>query len=259
MKNYLTEIIDTQKKILANPAQEALLQKIKQKVVAREVPHFFRRALQKPGLHVIAEIKRKSPSKGMLNADVDPVKQALCYESGGADVISVLTNTPFFGGSIADLQQVKQAVHVPVLRKDFIVNELQLYETAFIGADVVLLIVAVLQKQTGDFIQLAQSLGLETLVEVHDETELEIALEAKAPVIGINNRSLVDFTVDVSRGIKIREKIPDSIITVAESGIITPQDARLCEQAGFNAILVGETLMRATDPECLVRELKGVS
>src|SRR3990167_2376365 len=179
--NYLSDIVIEKKKLVES--NRKVLGSLAERTTPRVALHTFRENISKNGLNIIAEIKRKSPSKGVLNAALDPVKQAVCYESGGADAISVLTDFPFFGGTLLDLQQVKAAVHIPILRKDFIVDELQLYETVFSGADAVLLIVAVLGERTEQFLKKAHTLGLDVLVEVHDEAELEIALQAGAPII----------------------------------------------------------------------------
>jgi indole-3-glycerol phosphate synthase len=210
------------------------------------------------GLAVIAEIKRRSPSKGLLNVDLDPVDLARGYEVGGASCLSVLTDAEFFGGSPDDLAAARDATALPVLRKDFTVASIDVADARLMGADAVLLIAAVLGRlQLIDLHALADDLGLDVLVEVHDEPELEIALQCGATLIGVNQRDLVTFEVDHERAARMASAIPDGIVKVAESGVRDRDDAKRLDAAGYDAILVGETLVTAGDPSKAIRELLG--
>jgi indole-3-glycerol phosphate synthase len=207
-------------------------------------------------LGVIAEIKRRSPSKGDLAPDLDAPATATAYEKGGATCLSVLTDGPYFGGSVADLQGARGAAGTtPVLRKDFTIDEDQVYETRGIGADAILLIVAALPDDAHlhDLHALATELGLSVLVEAHDEWELDRALAAGATITGINARDLGTFAEDLSVGERLVAKLPVEVLSVAESAIRSVDDARRMAEAGFDAVLVGEALVRAEDPTALVR------
>jgi indole-3-glycerol phosphate synthase len=217
-------------------------------------------ALSAPGLSVIAEVKRRSPSKGDLAPDLDPAQLAGAYERGGAAAISVLTDAEFFGGSPADLQAARGAVTVPVLRKDFTVSGNDLCDARLMGADAVLIIVAALDpSEVNALVHLAAQLGLDALVEVHDEGEARIALEASATLIGINQRDLRTFEVDTQRAARVARSLPPGVVRVAESGISGPGDLGPLADAGFDAILVGESLVRSADPEAGVRALRGAA
>jgi indole-3-glycerol phosphate synthase len=215
-------------------------------------------ALTQPGIAVIAEFKRRSPSAGTLRdgADLDEIVGA--YERGGASALSVLTEEPNFGGSLDDLRAARDLCEVPILRKDFVVDEYQLIEARAAGADAVLLIVAALETDTlARLHDAARARGLEVLVEVHDRDELDRALGVGARLIGINNRDLRDFTVDLTRTTLLRGAIPEGIAVVSESGIASARQLRSLEQEGVDAVLVGESLMCAGDPERALRELLG--
>lgn len=222
------------------------------------VPLSLKKALEgKEGVAVIAEIKRQSPSKGVLNEQVDPVKQAKEYEKAGAAAISVLTDGPFFKGSFSDLAAVRQAVAIPVLCKDFIIDSIQIKKAKSVGADAVLLIVAALsQQQLEKLYEEAKRQGLEVLVEVHDESELEIAVALGANLIGINNRDLSSFQVNLETTVKLSNHAKlEEMVLVSESGIRTKKDAELVHSAGASAILVGETLMKADNILETIKEL----
>lgn len=213
-------------------------------------------ALSKAGTRLIAEVKRSSPSKGALAEITDPAELAIQYQNGGADVISVLTEERRFNGSIADLMSVRGAVNLPVLRKDFIVTEFQIYESRLLGADLILLIVAGLKNsQLTDYFQLATELGMSVLVEVHDEKEAARAVELKAKIIGINSRNLKTLEVSSKNFEMIFPYLPANVIKVAESGISTRAQVEEVEKLGANAILVGETLVKSTNPESKIKEL----
>jgi indole-3-glycerol phosphate synthase len=209
-------------------------------------------------LAVIAEIKRRSPSKGVLNVDLDPADTARAYERGGAACLSVLTDAQFFSGSPADLAAARSATALPVLRKDFTVAAIDVADARLMGADAVLLIAAALDR--GELIELhalAAELGLDVLVEVHDEAELEIALACGATLVGVNQRDLVTFEVDHDRAARVGAAIPAGIVSVAESGVRDRLDATRLADAGYDAILVGETLVTSGDPARAVQHLLG--
>ncbi len=206
------------------------------------------------GFHIIAEIKRASPSKGLIAKEFDPPKIAKKYEQGGASAISVLTDEKFFMGHLEYLAAARSVVSLPILRKDFIIDEVQIKEARAFGADAVLLIVAALEpSQLRDLIAVSKFYGLETLVEVHDETELDIALSSGAEIIGVNNRNLKTFEVNIGVSIRLKRLLPPDIPMVAESGIKGMEDIQILRKAGIKAALIGESLIKSKDP---VYELK---
>ena len=208
-------------------------------------------------LAVIAEVKRRSPSKGDLAPDLDPAATAAAYEAGGAVYTSVLTDEAFFGGSAADLAAARAAVSIPVLRKDFTVDPRDVVDTRLMGADCVLLIAAALDDaELREFLQLAAEVGVDALVEVHDEAEAGRALAAGATLIGVNQRDLVTFEVDTARAVRVAPTLPEGVVRVAESGIAGPADAAVLAAAGYHAVLVGEHLVRSGDPAAAVRRLR---
>jgi indole-3-glycerol phosphate synthase len=217
----------------------------------------FRSTLAVPGLSVIAEIKRRSPSKGDLFAGLDPVTVAKQYSDGGAAALSVLTDEEHFGGSISDLQAARNAVSVPVLRKDFTVDLRDVCDARVMGADCVLLIVAALDdEELRDFHDAAHELGLDALVETHDEGEVERALGVGATLIGVNQRDLHTFQVDQERAVRVAKSIPQGVVKVAESGVRGSEDAAVLFAAGFDAVLVGESLVTSGDPTAATRALR---
>ena len=208
-----------------------------------------RAELLRPGISLIAEIKRSSPSKGSLASIADPAELARQYQLGGASVVSVLTEQRRFGGSLADLTAVRAAITLPILRKDFMIDEYQFYEARAYGADLVLLIVAALSKaELAEFVILSKELGMAAIVEVHTEEELAIALEINAEIIGVNSRNLKTLVVDQSAFSLLIPQIPAGIICIAESGITSRVDVLFAGQTGAHAILVGEALVRGGDP-----------
>ncbi len=214
----------------------------------------LKKALRAPGLQIIAEVKRASPSKGLIAPKWDPVTQAQRYQEGGAAAVSCLTDEPFFRGHLEYLAAIRQAISLPILRKDFILDECQLEEARAFGADAVLLIVAALKpEKLAQLLAATHNLGLEALVEVHDERELEIALACGAEIIGINNRNLRTFEVSLETTLRLVKRIPQEIPVVAESGIKDKEDLEKLAQAGVKAALIGESLMRAKDPAALLR------
>ena len=226
---------------------------------SQPTPRGFERALaDSDRLAVISEVKRRSPSKGELCPGLDPGALAQRYQAGGASCLSVLTDEEFFGGSVADLQAARSACSLPVLRKDFTVSAHDVVDARIMGADAVLLIVAALDRaRLGEFHALATELGLDVLVEVHDERELETALDAGATLVGVNQRDLVTFSVDHDRALRMAAAIPDDVVKVAESGVRGPDDARALHSAGYHAVLVGESLVTSGDPAAAVAALIG--
>lgn len=220
----------------------------------------FAQALSAPDLGVIGEVKRRSPSKGDLVPDLDPAHLARAYESGGAAAVSVLTDHEFFGGSQADLQSARAAVSLPVLRKDFTVSGNDVCDARLMGADAVLIIVAALDpSEINALVELAGQVGIDALVEVHDEEEGRVAIDAGASLVGVNQRDLQTFEVDTRRAARVARSLPDGIIKVAESGIAEPDDIAPLADAGFDAVLVGESLVRSADPAAGVRALRGAA
>ncbi len=220
-------------------------------------PRDFAASLRADGLHVIAEIKRRSPSMGDLNVDLDPALMAKAYADGGASALSVLTDGDYFGGSPADLQAARAAVDLPVLRKDFTVCEADVLAARLMGADAVLLIVAALSDdELHQFIGVAESLHMSALVEVHDERELERALAAGARIVGVNQRDLRTFEVDHERALRMAAVIPADVVRVAESGVRDAADAARLHDAGYDAVLVGQSVVTAGDPAEMVRSLR---
>jgi len=217
----------------------------------------FHGAVTRPGIGVVAEFKRRSPSAGRLRERPDVRGQVSAYERGGACAVSVLTEGPNFEGSLEDLRAARGACDVPLLRKDFVVDDYQLHEARAAGADAVLLIVAALgQRDLASLHEGARAMGLDALVEVHDGEELRRALDVGADVVGINNRDLRDFSVDVGSTGRLLAEVPAGVAVVSESGISTPEQLRELDRAGVAAVLVGESLMRAPDPEAALRELQ---
>jgi len=218
----------------------------------------FRAALAAPGMGVIAEIKRRSPSKGDLAPGLVPAVLAKAYADGGADCLSVLTDSEFFGGSPDDLAEARSAVDLPVLRKDFTVREADVYDARAMGADAVLLIVAALsQPELSALRLLAHELDMAALVEVHDGGELQRALDAGAKLVGVNQRDLHTFEVDEARAARLAENTPPGVVKVAESGIRESADVSRLAACGYDAVLVGESLVTSPDPAAAVRTLKG--
>ena len=219
----------------------------------------FEKALAQPGVRFICECKRASPSKGLIAPVFPYLDIAKEYAAAGADVISVLTEPKWFLGSDEYLQQIAAAVPVPCLRKDFTVDEYMIYEAKLLGASAVLLICSLLDTETlHQYLGICDTLGLSALVEAHDEQEIASAAAAGARVIGVNNRNLKDFTVDVTNSLALRQKAPPGVLFVAESGITSPSDVSALRAAGVDAVLVGEALMRAPDKAAALAALRGV-
>lgn len=249
----LARILDaTRDRIDALPSERDLRARAADAPPARDMAG----ALMADGLSVIAEVKRRSPSRGDLDPDLDPARQAGRYADGGAAAVSVLTEPFFFSGSDADLAAVRATVSVPVLRKDFTLDPRQVWEARAIGADAVLLIVAALDDDTFRRLhETAGEAGLAALVEVHDEAEAERAVAAGARIVGVNNRDLATFQVDLGTSERIAPMLSDIPVRVGESGVSTPADAARMAAAGYHAVLVGEALVRSDDPAALIRAL----
>lgn len=239
------------------PELQARAIEIERRASETAPPPSFQQALSRPGLAVVAEVKRRSPSRGDLAPDLDPVARATAYAKGGASAISVLTEPDFFAGSPADLTAVAAVTGIPVVRKDFILDPVQIWEARAIGASAVLLIVAALDDDAlRRLLDVANEAGLDALVEVHDEEEAKRALNTRAQVVGVNNRDLTDFTVDLATAERIAPLVAEAAVTVAESGIFTGVDAKRMAEAGYDAVLVGEALVKSDDPAALVHELR---
>lgn len=218
----------------------------------------FAAALRRPGPSIIAEVKKASPSKGVLVESFDPAAIATAYQSGGAAALSVLTDVRFFQGGLADLEAARSAVAIPALRKDFTLEPFHVIEAAAHGADAILLIAAVLsEREMRELRELAARFGLAALVEVHNSSELETALASGADIIGVNNRNLHTFEVRLETSLDLIERIPSNLVRVTESGISTNADVQKLSAAGYDAFLVGEHLMRNGDPQRALRELLG--
>ena len=217
----------------------------------------FENELKKDGLSFICECKKASPSKGLIEPDFRYLEIAREYEAAGADCISVLTEPKWFLGSDEYLKEIAKTVSIPCIRKDFTVDEYQIYQAKTLGAAAVLLICSILSEvQLGEYIKICDSLGISALVEIHNEKEAGMAVRAGARIIGVNNRNLKDFTVDTANSKKLRDRIPDDIIFVSESGVKSTDDIRAIREIGADAVLIGETLMRADDKKAKLDELR---
>jgi indole-3-glycerol phosphate synthase len=262
-QDFLIRIIEARRQSVARDAEARPLAVMRERAHAarRDAgPHALRKKLARTdSINVIAEIKRASPSKGELRGEVDPAALARAYERGGAAAISVLTEEEFFRGSLEDLRKVRAAVALPVLRKDFIIDEWQVYEAADAGADALLLIVAALDHATlARLLRLTEDeLGMDALVEVHDADELRRAQSCGAKIVGVNNRSLRTFEVTLETSVELAHVAAPGALLVSESGLRTRVDLERLAALGFKGFLIGETLMRSDDPETLLRELTG--
>lgn len=251
--NKTKERIEKQKAL--HPLEE-LKQACAKLPIKQDFP--FEQALRKEGLSYICECKKASPSKGLIDEDFNYLQIAKEYEKVGARAISVLTEPKFFLGSDQYLQEIAQEVKIPCLRKDFIIDEYMIYQAKLLGAQAILLIVSLLDTQTlKQYLDLATSLGLSCLVETHDEAEIKQAIAVGAKIIGVNNRNLRNFQVNVENTLNLRQAIPKEILMVAESGIQNRSDIALLEKAQIDAVLIGETLMKASDRQAKMAELRG--
>jgi indole-3-glycerol phosphate synthase len=256
--SVLARILQSTREQLERRKRATPAERLQQSVAECAPPRGFRAALARPGISVIAEFKRRSPSAGVLREHADLGELVRAYERGGASALSVLTEEQSFGGSLDDLSAARSLCSLPLLRKDFVVDEYQLLEARAAGADAVLLIVAALgDAELSSLHGAARELELDVLVEVHDRHELDRALAAGAELVGVNNRDLRDFSVDLERTTLLRPAIPPGVPVVSESGIGSSEQLRALEREGVAAVLVGESLMRAPDPERALRTLIG--
>ncbi len=254
--DILRKIVEHKRRELEEKKAKFNLSVLREEAEKLKVPRNFRDALSREGINIIAEVKKASPSRGVIREDFNPVEIAKAYERGGARAISVLTDEKFFHGSPFYLRQVAESVKLPVLRKDFIIDEFQIYGARVLGASSFLLIVSILSdSQLKDFIFLGRELGMEPLVETHTEEEVERALSAGAEIIGVNNRDLRTFNVSLSTTMNLLPLIKsEGKVAVSESGIRGKEDILYLREAGVDAFLVGETLMRSRNPEEVLRE-----
>ena len=256
----LNSILEEKKKELEiakkNAPLRSLIEEI-EKIPGRSKPHLFKHSLGKHShIHLIAEIKKASPSAGIIREDFDPLKIALTYQANGASAISVLTDEKFFQGHLSHLEKIKRVVHIPVLRKDFIIDEYQVYESIARGADAALLIADLLsEEELKNFLRIGKEHGFDFLVETHTEEDIEKALDSKCDIIGINNRDLHTFKVDVHTTMRLINLIPRDKIIVSESGIRTRENVSYLKSLGVDAVLIGELLMRSDDIGRTIKEL----
>jgi indole-3-glycerol phosphate synthase len=256
MSVRLDDIVQATRDALERRKLERPLAELEHELALRSDGRPFMEALSHPGTSLVAEHKRRSPSAGVIRDGASVTEVVQAYERGGAAAISVLTEEAHFGGSLEDLYEARRATGLPILRKDFSVDLYQLYEAKVAGADAILLVVGSLRREALERLHAeAQALDLDAIVEVHDEEELECALELDVDVIGINNRNLEDFTVDIQTTVDLLAAIPTGKTVVSESGIRSRAEIEELERVGVDAVLIGETLMRAPDPEAAVREL----
>jgi indole-3-glycerol phosphate synthase len=255
--NVLDEICARKRQHIAAQKQKISLDALKKKALAAVSPRGFIKALKAhTAPSIIAEIKKASPSRGIIRADFDPAAIAQIYEQNGAACISVLTDEPYFQGRDDYLESVTQAVSLPLLRKDFMLEEYQLYESRALGADCILLIMAALSDDEAESLyKLSEELGMDVLVEVHDEEELIRALKLDPPMIGINNRSLKTLKVDIQTSFSLGQKIPGSVLRIAESGLSEPGTIKELQGEGFGGFLIGESLMKQKDIGAALRTL----
>ena len=256
----LDQIAEYTKKRIAAQKERVPEDELKKRAFALQRGDFcFERALKKKDISFICECKKASPSKGVISGDFPYLKIAMEYEAAGADAISVLTEPKWFLGRDEYLEEIAENVSIPVLRKDFTVDEYMIYEAKCLGASAVLLICAILTaEQLRRYIDICKELGLCALVEAHDEKETEMALECGAKIIGVNNRNLKDFSVDPDRSLSLRRLVPENVLFVSESGIKDAEDVRRVRAAGADAVLIGETLMRAQDKRAAILKLRGM-
>lgn len=256
----LDQLADYARERTERAKQSLSLDEIKRQATALPKGGFtFEQALKKKGISFICECKKASPSKGLIAPEFPYLQIAKEYEAAGADCISVLTEPKWFLGSDEYLKEIAQAVSLPCLRKDFTVDEYMIYEAKLLGASAVLLICSILEKeQIREYLKICDELGLSALVEAHDEAEAEMALNAGAKIIGVNNRNLKDFSVDTGNSRRLRKLIPREVLFVSESGVQTPEDVRSLYEIGADAVLIGETLMRAYDKKAKLAKLRGM-
>ena len=255
----LDEIVEKTKERIEQAKEIVPLEELKNEVESLEISDEFpfKKALSEDGISIIAEVKRASPSKGLIAEDFDYVAIAKEYEAAGASAISVLTEPYFFKGSNEYLEEISQNVSIPILRKDFVIDEYMIWEAKLLGASAVLLIVSILDIATlKKFLDLAHDLGLSAIVETHDGREITTAVNVGAEIIGVNNRNLNDFTVDIENSISLRRCVGGDVIFISESGIKTKEDVARLKENDVDAVLIGETLMKCDDKRSMISELK---
>ena len=257
--NILEQLAEHAKERVEEKKKIKSLEQIKLEAMKLKKGDFeFEKALKKPKMSFICECKKASPSKGIIAEDFDYLTIAKEYQEAGADCISVLTEPKWFLGSDKYLEDIANTVDIPVIRKDFTVDEYMIYEAKVLGAKAVLLICSILsEEQIKDYIRICDNLGISALVETHEEAEVQMALRAGARIIGVNNRNLKDFSVDTENSKNLKKQVPKEVIFVSESGIKTSKDILALAEAGVDAVLVGETLMKAKDKKAKLKELKG--
>ncbi|WP_406535666.1 indole-3-glycerol phosphate synthase TrpC [Methanobrevibacter sp.] len=255
----LDEIVEKTKERIEQAKEIVPLDELKNEVESLEISDEFpfKKALSEDGISIIAEVKRASPSKGLIAEDFDYVAIAKEYEAAGASAISVLTEPYFFKGSNDYLKEIAENVSIPILRKDFVIDEYMIWEAKLLGASAVLLIVSILDIATlKKFLDLAHDLGLSAIVETHDGSEITTAVNVGAEIIGVNNRNLNDFTVDIENSISLRRCVGGDVIFISESGIKTKEDVARLKENDVDAVLIGETLMKCDDKKTMISELK---
>ena len=256
----LDQLAEHARERVSEAKREVSLEEVRQRALSMQKGSFaFEKALKKDGISFICECKKASPSKGLIAPEFPYVQIAEEYEAAGADCISVLTEPKWFLGSDEYLKEIADAVSIPCLRKDFTVDEYMIYEAKVLGASAVLLICSILgASEIREYLQICDELGLSALVETHDEREVQMALDAGARVIGVNNRNLKDFSVNTDNSRRLRELIPSEVLFVSESGVQTAEDVAALRKIVADAVLIGETLMRAADKKAKLAELRGV-
>ncbi len=260
MQTILDMIAEYARKRVEKDKAEMSLEEVKSACVSlgKARGDEFLLALKKPGVSFICEVKKASPSKGVISEEFPYLDIAREYEEAGADCISCLTEPKWFCGSDKIFREIRAEVKIPMLRKDFVVDEYQIYQARLMGANAVLLICALTDDdRLKKYIEICRSLGLAAVVEAHDETEIESAVQAGAAIIGVNNRNLKDFSVDIGNSARLRSLVPEGTVFIAESGIKTPADIEVLRQNRIDAVLIGETLMRAENKKEALRTLKG--
>ena len=259
MISRLYKIVAKTEEILIEVKSNKFLDQLKEEVSKLDIKDDFpfKEALKDPEIAIIAEVKKASPSKGLIAEDFDYIGIAKEYERAGASAISVLTEPYFFKGSNDFLYEISENVQIPLLRKDFTIDEYMIYEAKSLGASAILLIVSILDDvQLKRYLDLAHELGLSAIVETHDANEIRTAIDAGAEIIGVNNRNLADFTVDITNSINLRRLVSEDILFISESGIKTAEDVRKLKENNVDAVLIGETLMRSDDKKAMIVELK---
>ena len=252
----LDDIVEHKKEELKRASRKLPLSELKNRLKGLPAPlNFYTIASRDNSLKVISEVKKASPSRGIICSDFDPVRIAKSYEAAGAAAISVLTDEKYFQGKLDYLSEIRKAVNVPLLRKDFTIDPYQIYEARMYGADIVLLIVAILDKpRIVEYLDIINSLGLSAIVEVHNAEELSIALDAGSSIIGINNRDLRNFEVSLDTTVELIKFIPKDTVVISESGISNPEDIRMLRKLGVNTFLIGESFMKSPDPGSKLKE-----